>query len=447
MTADIKTYTYPNGEIQRVQCLRLPSWEELEFFLPEPSADAFDCFCDIYRLYLVPACPWIFGSMVLFRLPEDMSFSFAMYHRRFGAFSDPLNAAAALFRDDLKIVMGKPRFKSREARELYEALEARGCLRIIRGRLPVTDIIPVGNFAGYMTRSEQSAPFKLNSSFFILDRFDCATVYDRVGAPLGLSVKNGLVLSPPLFEREALLVKKNGSISLSPVSLNELEIVIGEHRYKAGVNAELYCRPQHSRLREKGGIKLIITGNEVIAVNSGSSVAVPASGFVLLAENARGILPGDRVEYRGMEDIVFGIQVGNSLVRGGAVTDRFISPFYNIRRLEPVPFPPSLYPPDFEGARAARMALGADEDGKPMAVWAEGAPKLGYVPGEHSCGASLSEFGNICRELGMYNAINLDGGGSAQILLGNRRSLSLPDRHENDLSEAERPIPLGLIIR
>jgi hypothetical protein len=138
--------------------------------------------------------------------------------------------------------------------------------------------------------------------------------------------------------------------------------------------------------------------------------------------------------------------VGNSIVRGGVPTQSFLSRFYNIRKLEKIPFPPSLYPMDFDHARAARMALGADAQGKPLLLWAEGANKLGHTPGKDSCGASLAEMGRICREMGMVNAVNLDGGGSAQILLGNRRSLMISDRNKQDFSEAERPVPLGLML-
>ena len=53
----------------------------------------------------------------------------------------------------------------------------------------------------------------------------------------------------------------------------------------------------------------------------------------------------------------------------------------------------------------------------------------------------------ICADVGMVHAVNLDGGGSAQILLNNRRSLEISDRNREDHSEAERPVPLGLIIR
>ena len=82
-----------------------------------------------------------------------------------------------------------------------------------------------------------------------------------------------------------------------------------------------------------------------------------------------------------------------------------------------------------------------------MILWAEGAAKFGYVPGKGSCGASLSEMSHLCSEMGMVNAVNLDGGGSAQILLHNERSLEISDRNRRDCSEAERPVPLGLIVR
>ena len=82
-----------------------------------------------------------------------------------------------------------------------------------------------------------------------------------------------------------------------------------------------------------------------------------------------------------------------------------------------------------------------------MLLWAEGVGKLGYTKGQDSCGASLSEMAEICSEVGMVNAVNLDGGGSAQILLENRRSLLISDRKRTDHSEAERPVPLGLVVR
>ena len=123
-----------------------------------------------------------------------------------------------------------------------------------------------------------------------------------------------------------------------------------------------------------------------------------------------------------------------------------MSSFYNIKKLWSTSYPPSLYPLDYEKDRAPRMAIGSDSVGKPVIVWAEGAGKLEYSPGTDSCGASLSEMAEICQNLGLVNAVNLDGGGSAQILVHNRRSLKISDRNA-DNSESERAVPIGIMIR
>ena len=147
-----------------------------------------------------------------------------------------------------------------------------------------------------------------------------------------------------------------------------------------------------------------------------------------------------------MEDIRFALQVGNSILIDGEKTDGFRSTFYDFRDPKAIPYPPSLYPLDFHRARAARIALGADSQGNPMVLWAEGSAKLGHAPGRDSCGASLSEMAQICQDVGMHWAINLDGGGSAQLLTDNRRSLCLSDRSQDDHAESERPVPMALMI-
>lgn len=445
MQSEIKTYTYPNGDIQRVQVVRWDDWSKLNFLQMSYDNGALECFANIYRNFLVPSAPWLFGNLVMFHIPEDLETNFPMGTKKYGIVADRLTAAAAAMKEGVKIVAGKPVFQNREVENFWKELVRRECLHVISGKLPTTTMIPVGNLPGYLTRQSTDAGMKVNASFFIMDRFDCATVYDHVGTPFGLSVKDGWVSRPPLYNREALLVKKDGSVSVEALDISNLEIEINGKVYTPNKNANLYTRPQ--RIRTPMGTKkaLIIIGTKVAAVCRGSAL-IPTSGFVLCPEGDCDIAPGDEVIYRGMEDVAFGIQVGNSIVRDGVKTEEFISRFYNIRRAERIPYPPSLYPMDFRHARAARIALGADKAGKPMLLWAEGAAKFGYQPGKGSCGASLSEMADICADVGMINAVNLDGGGSAQILLNNRRSLQISDRNAVDYSEAERPIPLALSV-
>lgn len=445
MDSEIRVFTHPNGTIQRVQRVTLENWEQLNFLNLNYSEGALDCFAQILRQYLIPACPWIFGQLVLFHTPRGLKIPFSS-QTRYGAVGDDLTAAAAALKQGVRLVKGKPRFANEQVRSFWEALESQDCIRVVSGKLPTTQFIPVGNAPGFLTEAEKDAVMKVNASFFIMDPIDCATVYDHVGSCLGLMVKDGQVLNPPLYRREALLVRKDGTVTVEEPDVCQMDMEIGGISYRHGENATIYTRPERARTPRISGTQLVIVGCRVAAVADKGSVPIPASGFVLCPQGECHAKPGDAVVYRGMEDISFGIQVGNSILRDGVKTDRFRSRFYNIRHLEPVPFPPSLYPMDFQGGRAARIALGSDEKGKPVIVWAEGAPKLGYQAGQHSRGASLSDMADICAELAMVNAVNLDGGGSAQLLLNNWRSLEISDRNP-DFSQSERPVPNALIVK
>lgn len=472
MQSEIKTITYPDGRIQRYQVVRWVSWCQLDFLRPEPwiqmsevddwfdetdeddktdwdlvsAHETLESFERIYRKFLIPGCPWIFGNVILFCLPEDMRERGAKHVSHYGLMADPLTAAAAVLRHGVKIIGGTPVFSDNEAETLYRELEERQCLRVACGKFPTTSIIPVRENVGLLSAVEPGAAMKVNASFFIMDPFDCATVYDQVGTAFGLCVKDGVVEQPPMYDREALMVRADGSVQVEVPDLRSLEIEINNVRYSLGDEVILYTRPERKKTPADDRMKVVIVGCHVAAVKESGSVPVPASGFVLSFKKHVRIRPGELVIYHGMEDVQFGIQVGNSILREGVKTETFYSPFYNIRKLERTPFPPSLYPMNYSGDRAARIALGADADGKPMLVWAEGAPKVGYVVGQHSCGASLTEMGEICSQAGMYQAINLDGGGSAQVLLSEHRFLQISDRKE-DGTEAERPVPLGLIVR
>ncbi len=443
MESQIKTYSFPDGTIQRVQRVKLPDWESLSFLEMKGSGSQVDCFAQIFRQYLVPACPWLFGNLVLFSLPEGMDIPFPR-DSRYGSVAGDLTAAAAALRQGVRIQREKAVFQNQDTEAFWKDLEDRDCIRIVRGRLPITTIIPVGNTPGYLTEAEPGAAMKVNASFFIMDPFDCATVYDHVGACLGLMVKDGAVSNPPLYNREALLVRKDGSVTIEHRDIRDLPVQIGGIEYRHGQNCRIYTRPQYPFVTGKG-TKLVIIGRRVEALCQGT-VHVPASGFVLCPQGHCAAQPGDAVSYPAMEDVRFGIQVGNSILKDGTKTDRFLSRFYNIRHLEPVPYPPSLYPMNFQKSRAARIALGADEAGNPMLLWAEGAPKIGYVPGNHSRGASLADMADFCADAGMVQAVNLDGGGSAQLLVFGQRELEISDRNP-DGTQSERLVPNGLIIK
>ena len=77
MESTIKTYTYKNGNIQRVQVIRWDDWSQLDFLPMSPSDKSLECFSAIYRNFLVPSAPWLFGNMIMFRLPSDIETDFS----------------------------------------------------------------------------------------------------------------------------------------------------------------------------------------------------------------------------------------------------------------------------------------------------------------------------------------------------------------------------------
>ena len=502
MKSEVRVFDRGNGEIQRVQVVSWDDWSQLDFlYLKQENVAqqkrALSCFHHIYKNFLIPTKPWIFPQMVMFVLPEEDEMMDVLVEcakggivvddrngddaesrvyyasKKYGNVSDPLTIATILLQEGIRIKKEQVTFRNPQAEKLYRELEKRGCAHVVCGKFPKTKVIPVGRFAGYLSEVEQDAKVKANANFFIMDPFDCATVYDQVGTPFGLCVKDGVVENPPLYHREALMVEEEGASYISESDIQDLYIAIGDKTYIPGKNATIYTRPKYAKTPDDNRIKLVIAGRQVVAVKVGGSVQVPASGFVLCIEkkshvsaqvtrcgsqtipsidvsqptNTTGIYPGELVTYHGLKEVKFGIQIGNSIIRKGVKTEQFISSFYDIHKLQRPPYPPSLYPMDFEGARAARMALGADTDGKPVIFWAEGKGKLSYTPGQDSTGASLSEMAEIASALGLRNAINLDGGGSAQILFEGERILHISDRNLEDNSDAERLVPAGLIVR
>ena len=468
MKSEVKVFDRGNGEIQRVQVVSWEDWSQLDFlYLKQETIEqqkrALKCFYDIYRNFLIPTQPWVFPQMVMFVLPEDDEMmdvlvecakagmkedGESVYYasEKYGNVSDPLTIATILLQEGIRIKKAQVHFLNAQAKRLYQELEKRGCAHVVCGKFPMAKVIPVGRYAGYLSEVEKDAKIRANANFFIMDSFDCATIYDQVGTPFGMCIKDGVVETPPLYNREALLIEQEGASYISEKDIHELIVEIHDKTYISGKNASIYTRPKYAKTPDDNRLKVVIVGRQVVAVKRSGSVPVPASGFVLSIKGGK-IAPGDLVTYHGLKDVQFGIQIGNSIIRKGVKTERFISRFYNIYKLQRTPFPPSLYPMDFENARAARMAIGADADGKPVLYWAEGKGKLSYTPGEDSTGASLSEMAEIAEALGLRNAVNLDGGGSAQILLDGARALHISDRNTEDNSDAERLVPMGLVVR
>jgi hypothetical protein len=443
MRSEIFHYTLKDKKKLNVQAVCLDSFDELNFLKPDFDPSSFERLCDLYRDFIIPKYSRVFGTLVHFYLPEGMDIPFADEDGEYGKILDQTILCNVLFQRHASLKDGEIVFDVERVKVLFESLKEKGCLRIAKGKRKKLSFLPVGKNSGFLSRNMTQAKLKVNANFFLMDLFDLGSVYDQVFTPFGLSVRDGKILQPPLFDREVLIVR-DGTVSVEHIPLSQIEVIIDGVSYKNNENACFCSRPQQQRSKE-GGFDIVVIGDRVVAYKEGGNCQIPSSGF-LIHLNESVWIKDTSVTYRGLEDISFALQVGNSAVKDGKMTEKFESPFYNFLHFRDVSYPPSMYPLNYRKDRAPRIVLGADKEGKPMLLWFEGAAKFGHDPSKDSVGASLSECAQIAKELGMYNGIHLDGGGSAQILLGGERELMISDRKKDDLSENERAVPMALYV-
>ncbi len=444
MKNTIKTYAYENGEKQRVQIVQPDSWDSLNFVMPPFSHAAFANLADLYDKYIVRKYSLVFGTVILFYLPEDIEFEYREYDEDHGFIYDKLTALTLIFRNSISVDGNAIRFNDEKAARLYSMLEERRCLRVMKGRLNTLTILPVGRTIGFLS-DLPGAALKTNSSFFTMDLPDISTAYDRIGTPVGMYVKDGNVIYPPMHDRDILTVDESGSVSIRQQSDFRIRymidrIIFHEH------NSMIYARPS-CQVTPKGGHDIVVVNNEVIAIKPGGNTPVPSCGYVIKTNYVITSFTDRKVKYGKLNDVAFAVQCGNSVIVNGERQRGFTSPFYDIRKPWMVSFPPSLYPLNFYKDRAPRMIIGADKKNDPLIIWIEGAGKFGYEKYVDSCGASLNESELICERLGVHNAVHLDGGGSAQILYHDKRYLKLSDRSSKDFREMERGVPLAIYVK
>ena len=440
----LHTFRYEDGSLERVQCVTLDSFDTLEFSSPKSTKGAFEQLMELYRDFIIKKYAAILGRVILFHLPENLELPYDTKDAKYGEVYDPLALLTIYFHKDIRLRRGELQFLSETTRQVYERLTRSGALYEVNGKLPVLMFLPVSENCGFLSK-ETGNQLTVNSSFFVMDVLDSATVFDSVGTPVGLKVKNNEVLSPPLFERPAFWIDDKLRSHISTFSLKEMKIRIDDNVFEDYKNARFYSRPAY-RKTPKGGFDIIVSDNQIKAVKNGGNSVVPSSGYVIHLEHEITIQSRE-VTYEPLKNVRFALQVGNPAVIDSKPVHKFLARFYSLKKPWTPTYPPSLYPLNYMKDRAPRIILGTNAMEEPVLLWMEGAGKYGYVKGRDSAGASLSEAASICTLLKLKNAIHLDGGGSAQILIDQKRSLQLSDRDPDTFKEKERAVPAALIIR
>ena len=447
MNSEIYRVEHEDGTFQRFQVVTGFKWEDVHYFSPGIERKSVVELVRLYDVNIIPKLREHTGPYVFVHVPEDMAIDLDPDTEEGHIYDSSILLAMTMDRafrdgnlrwDGTGLWVGDPTLDS-----ILKVLEERGMLGIAADEGDGMHVIPINGKLGFVSR-KASMPVAVNSHFFLMDPTDMDSPYCKIGTPHGLVLSGGHISNPPLNHRSLLLVGRDGRARITHVELSELSFLIDGVRYVGGRNCTLHFRPDERITPKHDGMDLIITEEEVVAVKKGGESVIPVAGFVISVDgDVR--LKDNGVTYEGIDDYLFGAQVGPEMVKDGCMIDHLAFPFCKVG-VDPVVFAPTVYPLPFETARASRICIGTDGNGSPVLVWAEGAGKLGIDRENDSTGASLLEMAQFCSSQGYGNIINLDGGGSAALNYQGRRLLKIADRMPVTNAECERPVPNGLYI-
>lgn len=241
----------------------------------------------------------------------------------------------------------------------------------------------------------------INASYFKPD----------TGVPLGASIINGEILTGPLYERVVFGATENNKFKMDKLSISG-EINIGSNIKLPlfNINQPVFSATGFTVYTDRWGIRTPKTSQYYchIVVKDGkvqyikqSSVAIPLGGYVVVGPRSKipkSIQQFDIVNYNvkvspdDWNNIKYAVGGGPYLIKDGKT-------FIDNER----------FSKSFLWMKAPRTAIGYTKSGNLILVTVDGRE-------QSSQGASLPELAMIMKELGAYNAMNLDGGSSTQMV-------------------------------
>lgn len=276
--------------------------------------------------------------------------------------------------------------------------------------------------------NEYNAIAAINASYFALD-----------GEILGNTKINGVVAGTTYYTRSTMGINADGSAIFGRTSYYGKITMGGESLNIGGVDCErgadtvvIYNTHQGATTGTNDfGVEYIVVDGIVteIYVNKGNN-AIPPNGYVVSAHGKAAQLfqntqIGDRavfdesiIDVDGTGDFDQSVQVigaGPRLVKDGTI-------YVNVDEEQ--------FPSDIRNGRAPRSAVGVSQYGDYIFAVVDGRQA-------HSKGCTLQEWASILlNDFGAVNAINLDGGGSTELVIKGDIVNSPSDGKERPVGDA-----------
>jgi uncharacterized protein YigE (DUF2233 family) len=257
--------------------------------------------------------------------------------------------------------------------------------------------------------------------------------YTEAELPVGLIVIDGRVLSTPFPRRAVFAIDGAGRPWIGAVDFAGRVVsdsgaavpISAINRPPRWGGVALYT-PEYGPATPWHALVALVRGDRIDTFATGRQM-IPADGYALATAESQqhlllGMVRGQTVKLdMGLTPpgIMQAVQGGPRLVRNGDIH---------------IPYAWEGFGPGFYAARTARSAIGITHAGKVLFVTVDGRSR-------ESSGMSLPELAALMRALGARDAMNLDGGGSATLVVGGRVVSALPRGGERTVSSILVAVP------
>lgn len=345
----------------------------------------------------------------------------------------------------------------------------------------VSCVAPISNRLGRISEFGASYSLCFNSGYYIWLEEEFADGFAASGDPIGLEVVDGVITSPPIAARSALLrvLDRSGvdRIIVRQVDVGDLTITLPGGLVIHGETAVCRCiHPKECLAAAAGEIQILtlargipavvpvpqgflgltIYGRQVVQIGW-QSVPCPANGLVVLIPSkcAKSLLEQAGDSTRVVYDLelagsraLSGSQVGPAMLRASEVVDvagevasgrevyRSTADFGE----EAVP-PVALTVDKIVDEPRGRAAVGLTPAGDVCVLVAEGCEPRSIEPGYDVLGLTLAEMTSVLLEVGCHEAVALDSGGAANISRWGRLAVPPADRNDVVGVPFERYVP------
>ena len=253
------------------------------------------------------------------------------------------------------------------------------------------------------------------------------------GAPLGMIVIDGELVSAPLPRRSVFGISRAGEPFIQAFefqgrvhTMNNVSLWVSAVNRPPHAGAVAVYTPRYGPLTPHLQTAVIVRDGTVQQFASGR-IMIPDRGYVLTVNQAEGELLTRHLTIGQQITIRFDFSPDMELISalgGGPRLVKAGEPF--------IPFVWEWFSSRIFASRAPRTAVGITEAGKLVFVTVDGGSR-------RNSGMTLGELARLMVSLGAREAMNLDGGGSATMVVGGR-TVNEPSGGE------ERPVGSALLI-